>query len=34
MPNAQLAKYFKSKDIDLGLDFTKLKEKASNTSHV
>ena len=29
MPNTQLAKYFKSKDIDLGLDFTKLKEKDS-----
>ena len=29
MPNKQLAEYFDSKDIDLGLEFEKLKEKDS-----
>ncbi len=29
MPNTQLANYFKSRDIDLGVNFTELKEKNS-----
>ncbi|MCZ6802418.1 MAG: hypothetical protein O7D86_00375 [Proteobacteria bacterium] len=27
VPNTQLASYFKSRNIDLGIDFTDLKEK-------